>query len=43
MNIKYVSSEGLSAEGDQIHPTYNRWVKGLEKDIPIYVERETVQ
>jgi hypothetical protein len=40
VNIKYVSSDGLSAEGDQIARDYNAWVTNLEKDIPIYVERE---
>ena len=40
VTIKYVASEGLSAEGKQIHPTYNKWMSFLEKDIPIYVERE---
>lgn len=40
VTIKYVSSEGLSAEGNQIHPTYNKIVGYLQKDIPIYVERE---
>jgi siderophore synthetase component len=42
VTIKYVASEGLSAEGSQIHPTYNKWIGNLEKDIPIYVEREVV-
>ena len=40
VTMKYVSSEGLNAEGNQIHPTYNKIVGYLEKDIPIYVERE---
>lgn len=40
--IRYVSSEGLDANGKQIHPTYNKIVQNLEKDIPIYVEREVV-
>lgn len=40
VTIKYVASEGLSAEGNQIHPTYNNWMRNLQKDIPIYVERE---
>jgi hypothetical protein len=42
VTIKYVASEGLSAEGGQIHPTYNKWIGNLVKDIPIYVEREVV-
>ena len=40
VKIAYVSSEGLSQEGDQIHKNYNMWIKNLESDIPIYVERE---
>jgi len=40
VTINYVSSEGLSAEGNQIARDYNNWVGNLEKDIPIYVERE---
>ena len=40
VSIKYVASDGLSAEGNTIHPTYNKWVANLQKDIPIYVERE---
>lgn len=40
--IKYVSSEGLSADGKNIHPTYNKIINNLEKDIPIYIEREVV-
>jgi hypothetical protein len=40
VTIKYVTSEGLSAEGKQIHPTYNKWMGNLKKDIPIYIERE---
>jgi hypothetical protein len=31
--ITYKSSEGLGAEGGDIHPTYNRWVHRLETDI----------
>lgn len=42
VKISYVSSEGLDAEGKNIHPTYNKIVGYLEKDIPIYVEREAV-
>jgi hypothetical protein len=42
VTIKYVGSEGLNAEGNQIHPTYNKIVGYLEKDIPIYVERQVV-
>ena len=42
VTIKYVSSDGLNAEGGQIHPTYNKIVGYLEKDIPIYIEREVV-
>lgn len=42
VTIKYLNSEGLSAEGNQIHPTYNKWIANLEKDIPIYLEREVV-
>ena len=40
VKIAYVKSEGLSQEGDQIHKNYNMWIKNLESDIPIYVERE---
>ena len=40
VKIKYLTSEGLKADGTQIHPTYNKWMAMLEKDIPIYVERE---
>lgn len=42
VTIKYVSSEALSANGNMIHPTYNKIVGFLESDIPIYVEREVV-
>lgn len=42
VTIKYVASEGLSAEGRQIHPTYNKWIANLQKDIPIYLQREVV-
>jgi len=42
VTIKYVSSEGLDADGKNIHPTYNKIIGLLEKDIPIYVEREVV-
>jgi hypothetical protein len=42
VTIKYLASEGLSAEGNEIHPTYNKWIGNLIKDIPIYVEREVV-
>jgi hypothetical protein len=42
VTIKYVGSEGLNAEGKMIHPTYNKIVGNLEKDIPIYIERELV-
>ena len=42
VSIRYLASEGLSAEGNQIHPTYNNWIGNLKKDIPIYVEREVV-
>lgn len=40
VKIQYLSSEGLSQEGDQIHKNYNSWIHNLEADIPIYVERE---
>jgi hypothetical protein len=42
VTIKYVSSEGLDADGKNIHPTYNKIIGNLEKDIPIYIEREVV-
>jgi hypothetical protein len=42
VTIKYVTSEGLDAEGTQISRAYNMWVENLVKDIPIYVEREVV-
>lgn len=42
VTIKYLASEGLGAEGNEIHPTYNKWIGNLIKDIPIYVEREVV-
>ena len=38
--IRYVSSDGLNADGKNIHPTYNKIIGYLEKDIPIYIERE---
>jgi hypothetical protein len=31
--ITYQTSDGLGAEGGDIHPTYNRWVRKLETDI----------
>jgi hypothetical protein len=40
--ITYVSSDGLNADGKEIHPTYNRIVGFLKSDIPIYIEREVV-
>jgi hypothetical protein len=40
VKVKYVTSEGLGADGDSIHPTYNKWIDMLARDIPIYVERE---
>jgi hypothetical protein len=42
VKITYVKSEGLDESGGQIAKGYNSWVKNLEKDIPIYIEREVV-
>ena len=40
VTLKYASSDGLDADGKQIHPTYNKIVGYLQSDIPIYIERE---
>jgi hypothetical protein len=44
VTIKYVSSDGMSynASNRSINRNYNAWVGNLEKDIPIYVEREVI-
>jgi hypothetical protein len=42
VRITYAGSEGMDADGTSINRTYNTWVKNLEKDIPIYIEREVV-
>ncbi|HUR39887.1 MAG TPA: hypothetical protein VM240_01855 [Verrucomicrobiae bacterium] len=42
VKITYAGSEGMDADGTTINRTYNAWVKNLEKDIPIFVEREVV-
>lgn len=42
VTLKYVNSEGLDAAEGRIHPTYNKWVNFLAKDIPIFVEREVI-
>lgn len=42
VRISYVSSEGMDADGTNINRTYNGWVRNLEKDIPIWIEREAV-
>jgi hypothetical protein len=39
VTIKYVSSEGLSAEGDEIHKAYNKWVQNIERDIAVKLSR----
>jgi len=35
VTIKYKSSEGLRAEGDQIHRNYNKWIRYLERDLSL--------
>jgi hypothetical protein len=42
VKISYVGSENMDADGNSIHPWYNRWVGNLVKDIPIYIEREVI-
>lgn len=42
VKITYAGSENMNADGTTIHPWYNKWVTNLEKDIPIYIEREVV-
>jgi len=42
VRITYAGSENMNADGTSIHPWYNKWVTNLEKDIPIYIEREVV-
>lgn len=42
VKITYAGSENMEADGTNIHPWYNKWVTNLEKDIPIYIEREVV-
>jgi hypothetical protein len=42
VKITYAGSENMNADGATIHPWYNKWVANLEKDIPIYIEREVV-
>lgn len=42
VRVTYAGSENMDADGTNINRTYNVWVKNLEKDIPIYIEREVV-
>lgn len=42
VKITYAGSENMGADGTNIHPWYNKWVGNLQKDIPIYIEREVV-
>lgn len=42
VKITYAGSENMNEDGGSIHPWYNKWVTNLEKDIPIYIEREVV-
>jgi hypothetical protein len=42
VKISYVDSENMDAKGNTINRYYNAWIKNLEKDIPIYIEREVV-
>jgi hypothetical protein len=46
VTVRYVASEGLDYEEEdgerEIHGTYNRWIGGLLKDIPILIERARV-
>lgn len=42
VKVEYVSSENMGYDGGSINRYYNSWVKNLEKDIPIYIEREVV-
>ena len=42
VKITYAGSENMGADGSSIHPWYNKWVTNLEKDIPIYIEREVI-
>ena len=42
VKISYAGSENMDADGTNINRYYNSWVKNLEKDIPIYIEREVV-
>ena len=42
VKITYAGSENMGADGNSIHPWYNKWVTNLERDIPIYIEREVV-
>ncbi|KPK46852.1 MAG: hypothetical protein AMS22_17490 [Thiotrichales bacterium SG8_50] len=39
VTVKYKSSEGLSAEGDQIHRNYNKWIRNIERDIALKLSR----
>ena len=42
VRITYAGSENMDEAGGNIHPWYNKWVANLEKDIPIYIEREVI-
>lgn len=42
VTVAYVSSDNMGYDGSSINRYYNSWVKNLEKDIPIYIEREVV-
>lgn len=46
VRIQYLASEGLDYEKDgdrrEIHGNYIKWIRNLEKDIPIYLQREAM-
>lgn len=42
VKVEHISSENMGYNGSSINRYYNSWVKNLEKDIPIYIEREVV-
>lgn len=39
VTVKYKSSEGLNAEGDQIHRNYNKWIRYIERDVALKLSR----
>jgi hypothetical protein len=42
-SIVYKSSQGMNADGTNIHRAYNRWVRNLEEDINIEMSRYSLR